>query len=178
MTTAVAERSLVLGVHPTARGFGWALFESPVAIHAFAVYTASKEKNKGCVAKLEQLLDRHGPSTLVLEAFDRGTSLRSERVRGLCLSMVTVAAERGLELAVYTRGQVTDNFAEVGARTRQEVAEALARQLPALQARLPRARKAWECEDKRMALFTASALVLTHYRNGAAALLDDMRNAA
>jgi len=33
-------------------------------------------------------------------------------------------------------------------------------------------------QTKRLSVFCASALVLTHYHNGAAALLDDLRNAA
>jgi len=47
-----------------------------------------------------------------------------------------------------------------------------------LRAHLPNKRKLWIGEDKRLSVFGASAVVLTHYHNGAAALLDDLRNAA
>jgi len=178
MTVAAPERSLVLAVHPTSRGFGWALFESPFKLLAFAVYTAPKDKNRGCLAKLSRLLLRYQPSTLVLEAFDRESTMRSERIRELCTKMIALAADEGLELTVYQRGQVEDAFAEAGARSRQEIAEAVARQLPAMQAHLPEPRRIWDSEDKRMAAFAACALALTYYRNEATALLDELRDAA
>lgn len=178
MTTAAPERSLVLAVHPTSRGFGWALFESPFKLLAFAVYTGPADKNRGCLAKLSRLLDRYHPSTLVLEAFDKGSAIRSERIRELCTDMIALAADQGLELAVYKRSEIEQAFSEVGARSRQEIAEAVARELPAMQAHLPEPRRIWDSEDKRMAVFAACALALTYYRNGATALLDDLRDAA
>ena len=178
MTRPLSHRPLVLGFHPTSRGFGWAVFENPSALHCFGVYTARGDKNAACVRKLVWLLERLKPEVLVLEAFDKHSSLRSERIRRLCLSVVAHAAAQGTDVAVYTRGEVQACFAVVGARSREEIAEAMARHAPALRTHLPEKRKPWMAEDKRLSAFSAAALVLTHYHNGAAALLDDVRNAA
>ena len=178
MTRSLSHRPLVLGFHPTSRGFGWVAFENPFTLYSFGVYTARSDKNASCLRKVEWLLERLEPETLVIEAFDKKSSVRSDRVRRLCLSVVTLAADRGAELAVYKRDDVQRSFAAVGARAREEIAEAVARNVPALRAHLPKRRKPWASEDKRLALFCASALVLTHYQNGAAALLDELRNAA
>jgi Holliday junction resolvasome RuvABC endonuclease subunit len=178
MTRALSHRPLVLGVHPTSRGLGWVVFENPFALHSFGVYTPRGDKNTGCLRKVAWLLERLEPEVFVLEAFDKQSSVRSERIRRLCLSMVSLAAERGAEVEVYKRGDIEACFATVGARSREEIAEAVSRHLPALRAHLPKRRKQWDGEDKRLSVFCASALVLTHYHNGAAALLDDLRNAA
>lgn len=178
MTRPTSLRPLVLAFHPTSRGFGWAAFENPFTVHSFGVYTARTDKNASCLRKAEWLLERLAPEVFVIEAFDKQSSVRSERIRRLCLSVVTLAAERGAELAVYKRSDVERTFAHVGAKSREEIAAAVARHLPALRPRLPSPRKPWIGEDKRLSVFCASALALTHYQNGAAALLDHLRNAA
>jgi len=178
MTRPQSHRPLVLGFHPTSRGFGWAAFENPFTLHSFGVYTARGDKNASCLRKVEWLLERLQPEVFVIEAFGKESSVRSERIRRLCLSVVTLAADHGAELAVYTRGDVERTFAKIGARSREEIAAAVAQHLPALRPRLPSPRKPWIGEDKRLSVFCASALALTHYQNGAAALLDDLRNAA
>lgn len=168
---------LVMGFHPSSRGFGWTAFVNPFALHAFGVYDAGKEKNASCLKKLTWLLKRYEPEVLVMEAFGDDSG-RAERVRELCRSVVSAAAERSVEVIVLTRADVQRIFSFVGARTREEIAAAVAQHLPALQARLPKKREVWAGEDRRMSLFAAAALVLAHYHNGAAALLDDLRNAA
>lgn len=169
---------LVLGVYPTSRGFGWACFDGPFTLFESGLYTVHKDKNAACLKKVEALLERLAPETLVLEAFDKGSSLRSTRIRRLSLSIVSLAADRGLDLAVFKKTDVQAAFAGVGARTRHEIALAITRHLPALAHRAPKDRKNGDSEDKRLAIFNAAALVLTHYHYGAAALLNDMRNAA
>jgi hypothetical protein len=178
MKRLFATRPLVLGLHPTSRGFGWAVFENPFTVHSFGIYTARRDKNTGCLKRLTWLLKRFEPEVLVLEAFSRDGSMRSERIRDLCRSFGTLAKEHSADLAIYRRLDVQNCFAYVKAITRDEIAAAVADHLPALQAHLPKRRTSWDSEDKRLSLFAAAALVLTHYQNGAAALLEDMRNAA
>jgi len=170
--------SLVLGVHPTSRGFGWAAFANPFSLRDHGLYTVRSDKNAGCLRKFEGLIKRIKPEMVVLEAFDPQSSVRSERIRKLCLAMVSLAADRGFEVVVYKRGEVQACFAPVAATSREEVAAAVARHVPVLAPRLPAKRKLWIGEDKRLSIFCAAALVLTHYQNGAAALLDDLRTAA
>ncbi|WP_307352210.1 hypothetical protein [Caulobacter ginsengisoli] len=169
---------LVLAVYPTARGFGWACFDGPFTLFESGLHSVSKDKNAACLRKIEGLLERLKPETLVLEAFDKGSSLRSGRIRRLSLSIVTLAADQGLELAVFTKADVQAAFAGVGARTRHEIALAIGRHLPGLAYRTPKDRKNGDSEDKRLSIFNAAALVLTHYHFGSLGLLEALRDAA
>ena len=141
------------------------------------VFTALRgNKNVACLRKAEQLVARLQPSEFVIEAFDEGSG-KHERIRHLSLDLVAMAADRGLFVESYARETVQAAFEVVGARTREEVAGAVARFFPALAYRLPEPRKPWNSQDKRIAIFNAAAVVLTHFHNGATALLKE-RNAA
>ena len=166
MKASYLRRSITLGFHPTSRGFGWAAFEGPFSVYDSGLFTCQRDKNPKCLRKVEKLLDRLQPDTLVLEAFDKRSSIRSTRIRRLCLSVVSMAAERGLEVAVYSRNDVRACFASVGARTRDEVAEAVSRHVQGLHHRLPKKRGAGDSEDKRLAMFCAAALVIAHCSSG------------
>lgn len=178
MTRLLSHRPLVLGFHPTARGFGWTVFENPFKLVSHGIYESRAEKNAGCLRKLTWLLKVCEPEVLVIEAFDRESSQRSERIRKLCLAVISTAAEHNAEIDCLKRADVQRAFAAIGAKTRDEVAEAVARHIPTLRTHLPDRRKQWNGEDKRLSVFAAGALVLAHYHNGAAALLDELRNAA
>lgn len=164
VATAIGER--VLGFHPTSRGFGWVLFEGPFAPVDWGLVSAGADKNASCLRRLARLLDRFAPAALVLEAYDRAVTRRAGRIADLCRAVERAADDRGVETAVYSRAEIRDAFSEVGARTRREIAEAVARHFEAFRHRLPRPRRPWESEDARSALFAAAAVVLAHYRQG------------
>jgi len=166
---------LTLALYPHYRGFGWVVFEGVFAPYDWGLVSARKDKNAVCLKRLERLLRRFQPETLVLEAFERETSKRHDRVTRLCRSIQALAADRGVDVAVYTRSQVQASFANVGAVTRQEIAEAVARHVDAFRHRLPPPRRAWEADDERLCLFMAGALVLTHYAFGANQLFEDLK---
>lgn len=178
MMVGTCRQSLVLAVQPMPRGFGWTAFAGPFGLHEWGLTYVRNDVNRGSIERIERLIDRLSPETLVLEAYEGPSATRSERVARLGRSLAALAAARNIEVAVYTRGDVRACFATVGARTRQEIAEAVARNHPELRSRLPQARKAWQCEDRRMALFAAAALIATHYRAGAETLFDELRGAA
>jgi hypothetical protein len=179
MTRPLSHRPLVLGFHPTARGFGWVVFEDPFKLVSHGVYESKGgSKNTRCLRKFRWLLSVFEPQVLVIETFDKASSMRSERIRKLCLKVVSSAAEADAEIDCLKRSSVQRVFAAVGAKTREEIAAAVAQQIPTLRIHLPKRRKQWDGEDKRLSVFSATALVFAHYENGAAALLDDLRNAA
>ena len=173
MTAATLPPGLTLAIHPFSRGFGWAAFEGPFTPYDWGLSTARRDKNAVCLRKIEKLIARLQPQTLVLEAFERRISARPARTARLCRAIVSLAADRGLEVALYSRVDVQAAFAPLGARTRDEIAAAVARHVDALRHRIPRARdKPWLWEDPRMALFSAAALILTHHQRGASSLFD------
>ena len=167
---------LTMGFYPTSRGFGWVAFESPLTPYDWGVVSAKGDKNTVCLRALEKLLTRLEPESLVLEASGRRTSVRSTRIDRLCKAVVPMAADRGVEVAVYARSEIQSCFETFGARTRQEIAEAVARHIDAFRHELPKARRPWDAEDRRMALFSATALVFTHFRFGSDRLLDHLRD--
>ena len=120
------------------------------------------------------MLERMRPQTLVLEAFDQHFSLRRPRIARLCRAIISLGANRGVDIAIYTRDQVVGAFAPVGAKTRPEIAEAVARHMEPLRHRLPKRRRAWQCEDRRLSLFSAAALGLTHFQLSVERLLGEL----
>jgi hypothetical protein len=166
--------SFTLAIHPTTRGFGWVLFEGPFAPFDWGMCDARQEKNRTCLKRAEALIRRYQPHTLVLEAFEPKNSRRSDRIARFGRAMVALAADRGLEVAIYTRSDVRSCFASVGARSREEIAEAVARHIDAFEARLPKRRRCWQPEDYRLALFSAAALVSTHYQRGSSQVFEQL----
>jgi len=52
---------LVLAVHPTSRGFGWVLFENPLAPVDWGLATVKAKRSARCLARFEKLLNRYEP---------------------------------------------------------------------------------------------------------------------
>jgi Holliday junction resolvasome RuvABC endonuclease subunit len=175
---AAQPRSMrTFALHPTSRGFGWVAFEGASTPYSWGTIDAKKDKNASCLHKVEQLLAQFLPETLVLEAFEKGNSSRCDRIGRLCRAIVALAADRGVEVAIYTRDQIRSCFESVGAKTRQEIAAAVVRHVDALRHWLPKTRKVWESEHRHMSVFAAAALVLTHHRLGAQGLFRDLQDA-
>ena len=169
--------TLVIGVHPMTRGFGWIAYAGPFTPFDWRIIETKRDKNAACLAYMAKLFDRLRPAVLVLEAFEPTSSRRVPRIGRLGKALIALAADRGIEVAVFRRGDVQSCFAHAGAKTRQEIAEAVARHTPMLSDRLPTKRRAWDREDLRMSLFSAAALVITHYALDANRLLDELRDA-
>ena len=158
MKGAPTDKGLILAVHPTTRGFGWILFEGPLAPVDWGIAFARKG-NERLVKRFERLLSRYEPSVLVLEEFDGGDS-RAERLSRL---MVHMAQCQNMEVQVFKRSVVQAVFGTVGARTRFEIAEAIRQQIAAFGHRMPRKRSITVSRDPKQALFDAAAVALTYF---------------
>jgi len=167
--------SVVLAVKPNHRGFGWVAFEGPFTPYDWGIVERRRRKYEGSLAALEKIIARLNPESVLLEAFERPGSKRVSRTQRVSRGMVALAADRGIDVAIYTRGDVQGCFAAVGAKTRDEIAAAVARHIDAFRHRLPKPRRAWEGGDRRLTLFAAAALVLTHYQLGASKVFEDLK---
>ena len=156
---------LILAIHATSRGFGYVVFEGVGAPYDWGTVGARGDKNAVCLRKIEMMLERYEPETLLLEEA-RSVANRSARITRLYTAIASMAAHRSVEVAIYTLGQIKTCFAKVGAVTRQDIAEAVGRHIEAFRHLMPKSRKPWQAEDRRMAMFCATALVLTHYQLG------------
>ena len=178
MMSAEPRREFILAIHPTARGFGWVVFDGPLALFDWALVETPKDKNTACLQKVAKLIERFQPETLILEAFEGPAARRSERIKRLGRGLATLAATQGVDVVIYSRFEVQTCFGTMGARSRDEIASVVALNLPMLQPRLPQKRKCWKSEDRRLALFSAAALALTHYRYQAQFFFEDLAKSA
>lgn len=156
-------KGLVLAVHPTPRGFGWVLFESPLAPVDWGIASAKSGRQTRITNRFERLLDRYEPAELLLEEFDRGTKKRASRIVFLCRAMVNLAQVRGVSVELYDRETIAACFAQIGAKTRYEIAQAVAQRIDVFKRRLPRKRTITTDWDIRQSLFDAAALAITHF---------------
>jgi hypothetical protein len=151
---------LVLGLHPSSRGFGWVVFDAPLSPFDWGI-TDIRGGNSKALLRVDGILARYEPTAVALEEFEK--SRRVARTISLCRAIVVHAEQRGIAVHRYTR----ENISAVlhPARTRQEVAEGVAMRIGELQGRLPRPRKIWDGEHPNMALFCAAACVIVHHES-------------
>jgi hypothetical protein len=108
-------------------------------------------------------MTRYAPETIILEDFEQRRRKRIERVQRLSRAIIQLGATRGMEVCVYGRAAVRTCFATVGAKTRYEIAQAIAAHLDAFRHRMPPLRRAWMSQDARLSIFDAASLALTHF---------------
>lgn len=166
---------LVLGWKPYTHGSAWVAFDSPFSIYDFGQSEARGDKNARSLAALERLLDRLQPELLILEAFEGPGTRQSPRVKRLCRAAVALARDRGIDVTWLSRAEVQAGFAPIGAKTRHEIAAAVARSFDVLRELLPPKRRVWDTSHRRMALFDAASLVVAHYQLGASSLFDQLK---
>jgi hypothetical protein len=176
MTAVRPGFALTLAIHPNSHGFGWIAFESTFVPYNWGTVRVreGQRKNAVCLARAKRLLDHLEPAILVLEEAEHHMARRADRIKALTRALIELAQGRGLEVATYPFTDVSEVFGVVGARTRQEIAEAVARHCPVLSPRLPKRRRAWETEREGLAIFCAAALVMTHDRLDGDRLLDGL----
>jgi hypothetical protein len=154
---------LVLAVHPTSRGFGWVVFESPILPVDWGLSRRKSKRSARSLARLEQIIDRYKPTVLVFEQFDEYPARRGRRVRELYRQMIALANGRGIDTPIYSRDTIRGCFESAGAITRYDIAVSIADRIEVFRRRLPRERRRWDSEDTRQSLFDAAALALTYF---------------
>ncbi|MEI9933152.1 MAG: hypothetical protein WDM89_22130 [Rhizomicrobium sp.] len=158
--TSAPKNILVLAVHPTTRGFGWALFERPGASIDWGIASAKAGRDARIISRFERLLKRYQPTMLVLEAFERS---RAERAKELYETFMHLAHCKDMPVHVFEKTAVNATFGLRAAATRHDLCKAVAEKIDALRHRLPPKRKPWVAEDSRQSLFVAAALALAYF---------------
>jgi len=153
--------TLVLAVSPTARGFGFALFESPTEPIDWGVKEARHNKNAVCIDRLRELIEFYQPDILVVE--DDDTPRKGGHARSFISAAVALASDMCVPTHRISRSMVRETFAQFGVVTKYQIAKKIVEWLPDLSPRLPRYRKPWMSEDYRMGIFDAVAAVLAYF---------------
>jgi hypothetical protein len=164
-----------MAIHPTGWGFGWVFCEGPFKLLGAGFFRPIRGRLRlASVRKFERLLAKYQPGEPVLESFDH----RRKSGEKLGLYLLSVATEHALTVTGHRRDQIQAAFADVGAKTREDLTGAVVRHFPCLGSRLPKRHRPWDGEDRRLAIFNAAAVIVAHFQNGATALLNDLRDAA
>lgn len=165
------EQQFVLALYPTVRGYAFVLFEGPESPFDWGTKDVREvPKNEHIIELVARLLDRYHPELLIMEDHEDRRCRRTQRIKRLCRSLVDLATACDIQVHLYSKEAVKQCFAPAGARTKYEIAQAVARHIPAFKHRLPPLRKIWMSEDPRQSLFDAAALGLTHYASHDAGL--------
>ena len=157
-------QNLVLSIYPFWRGVAFVLFEGPNNPFDWGVKEIKgKHRDSNTLVEIKKIVDRYRPDVLVIEDAD---SRRTSRIRKLYRMLVHFAEAEYVDLHRCSKVEVRACFATVGARTKYEIARAIATQIPAFAHRIPRRRKPWMSEDPRQSLFDAAALGITYFARG------------
>lgn len=158
---------LVLALYPFARGIAFTFFEAPLSPIDWGIKEVrGPERTARALEVAKSLIDRLQPDSLVLADPTDQIGKRSERVKRVEKLIVNYAIGQSVDVHRYSRTDIRACFRGVGARTRYEIAQAIAAQIHAFGLKLPPVRKIWKREDERMSLFDAASLAMTHYCAG------------
>ena len=103
----------------------------------------------------------------MLQDTTRGGTRRAPRIHDLNRQTLQLAKRHRIPVHVYSRAQVVNFFEELGATTKQSIAERIAREISALGLSVRPPRKPWKSEDPRMGIFDATALAWLFINSGA-----------
>jgi hypothetical protein len=158
-----AHWSCVLAVSASPRGFAFVLFVGPDNPFDWGVHEIRGiHKSARCLLAIKKLVRKYNPATIVIEEAGRD-SRRGPRIRALYRDIIALAERQQRVVERYTREEVRATFAAEHARTRPEIAAAIAARIPAFAPKLPPFRKIWMSEDRRQSLFDAAALGVVYY---------------
>jgi Holliday junction resolvasome RuvABC endonuclease subunit len=156
----------VLAIYLSTHGFAFVLFESLQAPFDWGVHgppPSGADRNEWCQRRVAKIFEQSVPELLVLQDMSKGAFRRTDRIQQLNQAVIERAEAHGIPVFAYSREQVRVCFAQYGIATKDAIAEAIAKNVPALARYTPPKRKPWMSEDRRMALFDAAALALTFY---------------
>ena len=155
---------LVTAIYVNARGFAFVVFEGPLApIDWSIVEVRGSDKRERILGRIDALLGRYRPNVLVVQKMGQSGSDRSQRIRRLNEAIIAMAKRYSLSVATISRDEVRQQFAYLGSTTKETIAAAIAKHIPAFERFLPLPRKPWKSEDARMGMFDAAALALTFF---------------
>lgn len=155
-----------LALYVTRRGIAFVLFTYPLEPHDWGTKEVrDKTANAHGMRAAKHLIERFRPDVLVIEDASEQHSRRFPRIRALYRAIARYAVHEGINVVSSSRKEIQDAFAVAGGSTKHEINCAIVRMVPALLARQPRKRRAWDAESTAQGLFDAAALGLTFFAN-------------
>lgn len=159
----------VLAIAPMSRGFGYAVMDGSERLADWGLKTLDgEEKNARTISQVKRLIEVYRPNVLVMEDFWQESSNRANRIRLLGEELLLLAKSHQVATKVLRREPVWTSLVGHTGATKFEVAQIVAATFAEdLEFCLPAKRKLWKGEDKRFAIFVATALAVEiQGRNG------------
>ena len=156
--------TLVTAIYLNSRGFAFVLFEGELAPRNWGTIEArGEDKRERVLSRIDRLLSRYKPDVVVLQDTSQGGTHRPHRIRRLNEAVAETAERQGFAVVSFSRAEVREDFGYLDSVTKDTIAAAIAKHIPAFERFLPPPRKYWNSEDARMGIFDAAALALTFF---------------
>jgi len=158
------QRSRILAVALTSRGFGYAVLEGEWFLIESG-YTSARNgfKNSICLGKVRRLVSLYEPDALIVQDVLAKDSGRRPRIKKLHREVEAYAQKRKLAVKVISGRQLRQILLGSESGTKQDMAEMLAKRFPIeLGFRLPPKRRPWDSADSRMDIFDAVGLAVAY----------------
>lgn len=152
----------VMAIYPNGVGFGYAVMENPLTPIDCGVVSVKPISNKGCLNKVEKLIDEYMPEIVLTQRLTGKHSKKTKRVTKLIEQIISLSEDKDVSVATYSREQIRFVFSEFQAKNRYEVAKKITEAIPQYKHKLPKRRKAWMSDGHTMGMFDAISLVMTH----------------
>jgi Holliday junction resolvasome RuvABC endonuclease subunit len=153
----------VLALDPASRGCGFAVVEGRFQLIDWGRKATKDNKGTRYIRLVSDLIERYEPDVLVVEDFRAKGARRCRRVQLLICALRELAKRKRIRCYPCSRLTVIKVFSLAGARTKHQIAAAIATMFPELAPQLPPVRKPWMNENHRMSIFDAVAFALTYF---------------
>lgn len=153
----------VLSFYFNTIGVGYVLFEGVVAPVDWGIKEIKAKADYFEQARL--LLHLFDPAVVILQDCGGKLSRCTDAIEELVTKLAALAEKKGKRVFCYSRDEIRSCFAYYGARSKDEIAREIAKQLPEFARLVPPIRGAWRREHYRMVMFDALALMRTYYAN-------------
>jgi len=154
---------LTLAIYPNARGFGYALLNSPQDVIDVGIAYCSPVTNEACMKKVQGLVDDANPKLILLQSLTGKFAHKTSRVKTLIGCIEKFARAQRIGVKKYSRDDIRDVFVQFQGRTKYEIAQRIVHYLKQYEHLLPKYRKPWMADDYRMGIFDALSLAITHF---------------
>lgn len=152
---------ITLALYPNARGFGYAVIQSPCEFYDYGVAHVRPISNQKCIKRIKKLINRYTPTNIIIQKLEGKNSHKTKRVTSLLQDIVQLAKDLNLNLFQYTREQIRFVFSEYGAKSKYEIACLITDWFKEdLEDYVPTYRKPWMCEYHTQGLYDAVSLYL------------------
>lgn len=154
----------LIAVHVRPHGFAYIVLESTNVLDCGSRGCQRPDAPECLSLRFHRILIQHSPAIVIVNSGKRTQRPLSQNDArsAIARALRRVCKTLRVDLVELNSTAIQAHFAVQNARTKYEIACAVATFLPELAWKLPPQRKAWESEHYRMAIFDAAALALAY----------------